>query len=174
MKKKECFLFAKITKTHGIKGNLILLLEEERNWDDIDINLIFIEIESFLVPFFVKKNSFLLKNNSKAILKIEDINSEKEAKELINNSVFLRKEDFEFFEETDFDTRINFLIIDENFGVLGNIQNIFEYSKNKIFQVIKNDKEILIPANDVFFKKIDKKNKIIYTSLPEGLIELNN
>ena len=35
-----------------------------------------------------------------------------------------------------------------------------------------NDKEILVPAIDEIFEKIDRENKTIYINAPDGLIDI--
>ncbi len=171
IEKKDCFLFARITKTHGIDGKIIFQLEEEADWENVEIKTIFLEIDGLLVPFFISKNGFKMKSDSSAIIKLEDINSEKEAKKILKNDVFLPKEEFEI--ENEENSFLDFLVIDTEEGELGKITEILEFPKHSVFQIMKEEKEILIPVNDVFFKKIDEENKIIYTNLPEGLIDIN-
>ena len=171
MDKKDYFLFAEISKTHGINGKLILKLEEEADWENVEIETIFLEIDGLLVPFFLVEDSFRMKDNLHAIIQLDDINSDQEAKDILNTKVYLSKDDFEF--EASENEYLNFLVIDEHEGELGKISMILEYPEQDIFQIISDEKEILIPFNDVFIKKIDEENQILYMDLPEGLIDIN-
>ena len=41
-----------------------------------------------------------------------------------------------------------------------------------LFEIEKDGKQVLIPMNDEFIEKVDKKNRQIKVTTPEGLIDL--
>ncbi|MEG2947610.1 MAG: 16S rRNA processing protein RimM, partial [Bacteroidales bacterium] len=67
---------------------------------------------------------------------------------------------------------LNYKVMEETHGYLGNIVEVDDATANVLF-VIENedDEQLLVPAVDEFVTNIDEKNKVIYLKLPEGLIE---
>ena len=41
-----------------------------------------------------------------------------------------------------------------------------------MFEVEKGDKQLLIPINDEIITKVDRENKTIFVTTPEGLVDL--
>ncbi len=58
------------------------------------------------------------------------------------------------------------------YGKVGTIVSINDSTAQALFEVENNGKEILIPMNDEFIDKIDRKAKTIFVKTPEGLIDL--
>ena len=67
---------------------------------------------------------------------------------------------------------IGFTVIDEVHGDIGIIQSINDSTAQALFEVLKEDKQLLIPVNDDIITKVDRKNKAIYVTTPEGLVDL--
>jgi 16S rRNA processing protein RimM len=67
---------------------------------------------------------------------------------------------------------IGYTIEDKNFGEVGKIVGVNDTTAQALFEVENNGKEILIPMNDEFIIKVDRKNKTIFVETPEGLIDL--
>ena len=67
---------------------------------------------------------------------------------------------------------IGFTVIDERLGEIGTCQDFLEVSNNPIMQVNHNGTEILIPASQQFVTKVDRENRILHVSTPEGLVEI--
>jgi 16S rRNA processing protein RimM len=65
-----------------------------------------------------------------------------------------------------------FRVVDESYGDIGVIQTVIEYPAQPLFQIMKGDKEILVPVIDPVIKKVDRENKTIYIDAPNGLIDL--
>ena len=63
-------------------------------------------------------------------------------------------------------------VIDSNHGNIGLIVSVNDASSQSIFVIENTGKQILIPINDKIIEKIDRENKTIYISAPNGLIEL--
>jgi 16S rRNA processing protein RimM len=64
-------------------------------------------------------------------------------------------------------------VVDKTAGELGQITDLIESTEQALLQVDHNGDEILIPFVEDFIVKIDKRKKILYLNLPEGLIDLN-
>ena len=67
---------------------------------------------------------------------------------------------------------IGYKVVDLNYGNIGSIISVNDASSQSIFVIENQKKQILIPINDKIIEKIDRKNKTIYISAPNGLIKL--
>jgi 16S rRNA processing protein RimM len=55
---------------------------------------------------------------------------------------------------------------------VGKIKGVNDSTAQALFEIDRNDTEILIPMNDEFISKVDKENQVIHVNTPEGLIDL--
>ena len=85
MKKEEHFFLGYISRKHGYKGAFNIKLEAAATYEEVDY--LFIKINGSFVPFFI--DSFGLKKREIALVKLEDVKTEQEAKELIGKEVSL-------------------------------------------------------------------------------------
>ena len=169
---KDCFFLGKIVKKYSFKGELLAKLDTDEPAIYENIDAIFIDLNSTLVPFFVEKSQ--LHKSNLLRLKFDDINNEEDAEALLKSDLYLpldllpKLEGDKFY----FHEIINFQLVDENFGYVGIIRGVNDSTAQALFEVDREGIEILIPINDDFIKKIDRVNKNITVNTPEGLIEL--
>ena len=57
MKKEDCYFLGKITRTHGLHGNVFLKLDTDQPEMYSKLGAIFVDINGLLVPFFIAKQS---------------------------------------------------------------------------------------------------------------------
>ncbi|NPA44335.1 MAG: 16S rRNA processing protein RimM [Chlorobi bacterium] len=162
-----------IAKAHGYKGELVIKLSTD--FDNlIKTEHIFIEIDGIFVPFFFSYPPKPFKKSS-AIVKFDNLDSDKEIKELIKCKILLPKENIthKINDENIFDTLDGYNVYDSDIfiGKAGEFLNI---PSNPILTVFNDSNEILIPINDEFLVEIDSINKKIIFNLPEGLIDINS
>lgn len=171
MKKEECFYLGIITKQVGFKGLIDLYLDVDNPENYINIDKVFIDFGTDLVPFFIDKMQ--LKNNH-ATIQFQDID-ESIITVLIKKEVYLP---LELLPKLDgnkfyFHEVINYEIIDKAKGNIGRISSVLDYPAQPIFQIINSDKkEILIPIVDEIIVNVDRYNKTILIQAPDGLIEM--
>ena len=67
---------------------------------------------------------------------------------------------------------IGYNIVDSKYGDIGLIIKVDDKSSQSIFIVKNKGKEILIPINDNIIETINRENKTVYISSPNGLIDL--
>ncbi len=172
MKKEDCFYLGKIVRKYSFKGELLAKLETDEPdlYDNLDA--IFIDLRGNLVPFFIESSQ--LHKSDLLRLKFEDVDTEADADALIKTEMYLPLDllpkldgDKFYFHEV-----IGFTIKDINFGDVGKIKGINDSTAQALFEIDRNGIEILIPMNDEFIVKVDRKNKTIEVNTPEGLIDL--
>lgn len=157
-----------ISKTHGLKGHVILRLNELVNIDE-NIKSIFLDLNGSQVPYFVEE---CRPNNSGYIIKLETIDVVETSKKLIGKKAFALA-DFILEEDESLKEFIGYAIIDSKLGNIGNIADVDEKTDNPIIKVIHpSGIEIILPFNDDFIIEIDDDLKTIEFNAPEGLIEM--
>ncbi len=172
MKKEDCFYLGKIVKKYSFKGEILLKLDTDEPELYQDVDAIFIEVRNRLIPFFVEQSQ--LHKSSLLRLKLEEVNNEEDADYIMKSEVYLPLSALPKLEGNKFYFHevIGFNIIDEAFGLVGEIVGVNDTTSQALFEVKRDEKELLIPMHDEIIKKVDRTDKKIYIKAPEGLIEL--
>lgn len=170
--KADCNKVGFFKKTHGVFGELVLEFEPQFEISVENADRFFVEIDGLLVPFFVLEDGFRFKTENSAIISFDGVDSEKYAKRMIGSSVFLFKNEIIVMPDELFDSElVNYLLVDEKLGEIGNIDQVDNYSGNIVITVNYRGKELLVPFNEDLIISIEKQNKILKLRIPEGLIE---
>ena len=171
MTKNDCFFFGKITKTHGLKGELTVKLDVANPEDFKDLRYLMIEDRGNLIPYFIENQKI---NGDKMIVRLQDVKKVEQAVAFMGKAVFLPNEFMPELEDDDFYYKeiVGFKMVDALKGEIGEISDVLEYPTQAVIQVMKDGKEILIPIHDDIIQKVDKKAKILTVKAPEGLIDM--
>src|SRR5690606_18534242 len=86
MKLSESFYIGYISKTGGLKGEVQLFFEFE-DYEALQLDVLFLEIDRNLVPFFVE--SLKIQSNHTAYLFLEDVDHIDKAQPLVRKKVYL-------------------------------------------------------------------------------------
>lgn len=171
MTKDDCFFFGKITKTHGLKGELTVKLDVANHADFKDLRYFLIEDRGNLIPYFIENQKI---NGDRMIVQLQDVKKVEQAVAFMGKAVFLPNELMPELDEDDFYFKeiVGFKMIDALKGEIGAISDVLEYPTQAVIQVMKDGKEILIPIHDDIIQKVDKKAKTLTVKTPEGLIDM--
>ncbi len=170
--KTDCEKIGFFKKTHGVFGDLVLEYEPEYEISIEEANRFFVELEGLLVPFFLKEEGFRYKTANSAIVTFDGVESEKYAKRMVGSSVYLFQEEIIREEEESSNTQfLNYLLLDEQRGEIGRIEQMDDYSGNLVLTVNYHGQELLVPFNEDFVVKIDDTAKTLKLNIPDGLIE---
>lgn len=113
-------------------------------------------------------------HTDEAIVKLQKVNSVEAASAFLRKSVFLPLEMLPQLSGKQFyfhEIR-GFILKDNAYGEVGTIETVYDLPQHPVGGILVNGKEILIPLVPDFIETIDRKNKTIYTRLPEGMIEV--
>ena len=170
MEISDCFKIGYVAKTHGLKGEVTIVLGQECP-DLKSTKSILVERSGQLVPYFIASVSL---KGDKAFLKLEDVNSAETAQTLKGSSLYLPLKERPKLARGEFynDEVIGFEIIDDSKGSLGYIEAVFEQGPNRHLIFFLNTKEIMVPVNGPFITGINKTKKKISVDLPEGFLEI--
>lgn len=161
-----------IIKIHGVRGQLVLQLDNLSFENILKLESVIIEIDGLPVPFFIQ--SYSQRNNNSIILTIEDIVSERKANELVDKKVYFNTESIKSKKQVAFQTNnlTGYTVIDKENSTLGILEEILDDQYNPLLRITNGKKEILIPYQTVFIIKIEKKTRTIIVNPPLGLTEL--
>ena len=171
MTKDKCFYVGKIVKTHGLKGEVTLRIDNEQ-FDDIEeLNYFMLDVNEQLIPYFIEDIAY---HSNKAFVLFQDLKTLEVASQLVGKSAYLPLELLPEKTGNDFYSHevVDYLVVDEEKGELGKVNEIIEYPTQSIIQIIRDGKEILIPIHDDIIKDVNRDEKKIYISAPSGLIDM--
>nr|WP_297161791.1 ribosome maturation factor RimM [uncultured Dysgonomonas sp.] len=172
IREDEVLKIGKFIKPHGIKGEITFAFDNDI-FDRVDCPYLICSIDNIFVPFFIK--SYRFKGNDTALVLLEDVESEIQAKRFNGLSVYFPRKYFDNNDEVELTLSyfIDFIVIDKQLGEIGIIKDIDESTINTLFLLKKkgSDDDIIIPASDDFITDIDSENKILYVELPVGLLD---
>jgi len=172
MQKKDCFLYGTIFKLHGYKGNVKIILRNNIHITHL-LDYLLIEINNQLIPFSLNKIS-LIKPNI-LLANLEDINSEKEAKKLLKNDVYIANELAEgYLENKEDELVLNYTIEDIRLGELGVVSSVNNKSPQTLIYINNKKYKFCFPMHENFIKEINHSKKKIRVALSEEIINLNN
>lgn len=172
MRKEDCFYLGKIVTKYSFKGEVVIKLDTDEPELYKNMESVYVEFGSNLVPFFIEKSS--LHKGNQLRVQFEDVYSEEEADSILKCGIYLPLDllpklegDKFYFHEV-----IGFKVIDASFGEVGEIVHINDKAAQPLFEIDREGKEIFIPMIDDFIKKVDRTKKQIHVETPKGLIEL--
>ena len=160
-----------VVSKHGYKGSIKISLLSSNLKENLVIDFIFIDIDSCLVPF--KVDDITSSSDNSIILKLQELNSDEEASEVMFKHVYLDKKYYDFKEEKSFfyDELLNFIVIKDS-QKIGKITSINDKLPQPVFEILINDKKFMVPIHEDFIEKIDKEKKSIHIVIPDGLLEI--
>lgn len=169
IRQEDVFPIGKITKAHGLKGEVNFMFTND-TWDRDDCNYLICDIDGILVPFYIEEYRF--KSDNVALVKFEDLDSVETVEFLIGCDVYLEKKyaEDEESDEMPLNYFIGFKVVDGD-KCVGTITDIDDSTQNWLFIIEKEDgSEAMIPAHEDFIVALDKEKRVITVDLPQGLI----
>jgi len=170
IKQEDVYRIGRIGKPHGVKGEVVFFFTDDV-FDRTDADYLILEKDGLLIPFYIEEYRF--RTDESALLKLEDIDTQEQARELTNCDVF-----FERRKMSDESAPTTAEIIgysmkdDENDALIGIITGIDDSTENLLFEVKRDERMCLVPIVEAFVRSIDKSKKEIRVALPEGLLDL--
>jgi 16S rRNA processing protein RimM len=168
----QCFNLGYVVKAIGLKGDCSIHLDVDDANRYKKMESVFIEINKQLVPFFIE--SIVIKQNNFAQVRFKGITTQLQAEQLSGNTLFLPLNLLPPLGDTDFyfHELEGYTIYDLTKGNIGVINEVTDYGSSMVASTLLNEKEILVPLQKLFVKRIDRTEKILYTELPEGLVDM--
>lgn len=179
IKPQQVYPIGRIGKPHGVKGEMNFMFDDDV-FDTTDSDYIIIETEGILVPFFFEEYRF--RNDNTAIIKLEGIDTQEQAREFTNCVVYFERSKAENAEDETSSLLspqknrqiVGFTIVDAQTGKsIGTIKDIDDSTINLLLIIEDEDRQqMLIPANEDLIEGIDLQRQTITMRLPDGLLTL--
>ena len=179
IKPQQVYPIGRIGKPHGVKGEMNFMFDDDV-FDTTDSDYIIIETEGILVPFFFEEYRF--RNDNTAIIKLEGIDTQEQAREFTNCVVYFERSKAENAEDETSSLLspqknrqiVGFTIVDAQTGKsIGTVKDIDDSTINVLLVIESEDRQqMLIPANEDLIEGIDLQRQTITMRLPDGLLTL--
>jgi 16S rRNA processing protein RimM len=159
-------------KTHGAQGELKITLKDEYFDDFVNSEVVFINVQGKPLPFFIES----LRDASDILLKLEDVDSPTQAKDLTSKELFLREKDIKIIKKAGavltFEMMAGYELFDEQAGLIGKIESVETLPHQHLAVVNHQGNEVFIPLHPSLVASVDENAKKIVLRLPEGLLDL--
>lgn len=172
MQHNDCFQLGHITRTHGTKGEVVFFLDVDFPDDYAEMESVFVEIKGQLIPYFIENIN--IQRGGKAIVKFEDVHSIEQATPLINCPLFLPEDTLDELEGSQFYYHeiVGFRVVDAALGELGVVTTVYSMATQDLVAMEYQGQEVLIPVNDAMIEGVNRQEKVLKVTLPEGLVEV--
>jgi|TARA_B110000091_G_scaffold82995_1_gene91343 16S rRNA processing protein RimM len=172
MKLKDCYFIGHISRKHGFKGDLLVKLDVDDPSRYKNLESVFLDRKGRLIPFFLSS----CKLTQKGFLHIhfEGVDTEIDADRLCKSGLYLPLSFLPPMEGNKFYYHEieGYKVIDRSYGEIGIMKEVVNEKVQPLFAIENGLKEVLIPIIDSVIDELDRENKILYLTCPEGLIEV--
>jgi 16S rRNA processing protein RimM len=165
------FKIGKLVATYGVKGELVLKHSLGKKTALKNLEAIYIEEkQDAFIPYFIQ--SAKIKNAEEVYIKLEGIDSRESAHILTPKAAWLPEEDFKRFAATTAPiAMLGFTMVNED-QELGEILEVIEQPHQLLCKISFKGIDVLIPIHEASLKKIDKKSRKVFVTLPDGLLDI--
>ncbi|NJB71088.1 16S rRNA processing protein RimM [Saonia flava] len=172
MQKEDCFYLGKVVSKYSFKGEVLVKLDADEPEIYENMESVFVSVGNNLVPFFIEK--CVLHKSSLLRIRFEEVTTEEEADRILKAKLYLPLKFLPKLTGNKFYYHevIGFTLEDSKYGNIGTISSVNDSTAQALFEVEKDGKQLLIPINDEIITKIDRENKTIFVTTPEGLVDL--
>lgn len=166
----DCYQIGHVIKTHGLKGEVQLLLDVDQPSEYQKLESMFVQQNDTLVPFFVEH---LQINANKVIAKFEELDSIEDASTVVACKLFLPLDVLPKLPEGEYYLHqlVGMELYDQG-TLIGTVRELFESGPQDLISVIHKGKEVLIPIQDEIILKVDTNQNKIDANIPDGLLEI--
>ena len=171
MAKQEYFELGALAKPHGLRGAFHAFLDVDDPYAYEGLKSVFVQVGQELIPYFIEDIQIKPTVN---LISFEGIDTVEKAKELVGKKLFLpvsflpKLKDNQFY----FHEIIGYQVEDEHMGLLGIVKEVVSLGAQDVVVMIYQNREVLIPLTEEIIPRINKKDKMVYTILPEGLLDI--
>jgi 16S rRNA processing protein RimM len=170
MRVDDCYQLGYVTKTHGLKGEIQIMLDVDNPAEYTNLESMFVLRNNTLIPFFI---DHIQVNGNKALVKLDEVDDVSTAKDLVSSEIYLplsllpELSDEQFY----FHEIIGYQFFDKE-NLIGEVKNVYAIAPQTLIEVDHNGVDVLVPLNDEVIKKVAKNESKVYAELPEGLLDV--
>jgi 16S rRNA processing protein RimM len=167
----QYFKIGKLAASFGLKGELVLQHNLGKKTTLQGLETIFLEEKkNNFMPWFITTTA--IKSETEVYVKLEGIDSKETARKLTPKEVWITGADFKKFAAKSAPiSMLGFHLVNEDED-LGEIIEVIEQPHQILCAILLDGKEALIPIHGESLDKIDQKNRKVYVTLPDGLLDI--
>jgi len=167
----QYYKIGKLAASHGLKGDLVLQHNLGKRTSLKGLETIFLEQDNDnFMPYFIINTT--IKSDTEIFIKLDDVDTKETARKLTPKEVWLNEEDFKkFAAKSSPIVMLGFNLINDGEN-LGEILEVIEQPHQVLCSILLDGKEALIPIHPGSLKKIDQKNRQVFVTLPDGLLDI--
>ena len=166
------FLLGKTLKSHATSGQLRLLVEDKLKGYFIPGEYIFFDLDGSKVPYQIAA----AEEDAHFVIALEEVHSKEASDTLAGKEIWIPlekvKPNHQRAPRNIKDPWFEYSIKDEDSAAMHSILRTEEFPQQLMAVIEWKGKEIYVPLHEQLISNIDRKEKIIYMKIPEGLLEL--
>ncbi len=162
----------KIVSTHGLEGKVILKHVFDKGSVFNKLDHIFIEErKNSFIPYFPEEKKVIAADE--VLLRLDEVYSVEQARLFSGKQVYIETDLFNRLQQNKVSTDMKgYRIIDQQKGILGMIEDLFETPGQVLATLFINEKEVIIPLIPTTIVEVNALKKEIKVNLPEGLLDI--
>ncbi|MDR1876317.1 MAG: ribosome maturation factor RimM [Flavobacteriaceae bacterium] len=170
MRLEDCYYLGTITRTHGLKGHLVVKLDTDKPEDYNNLELVFVDFNGIPVPFFIEECQLLNKDS----LRVKFKDNPTDIQNIIGSDLYLPLNTLPKLEGKQFYYHevIHFDLTDDKNRIIGKIIEINDAGAQALFSIQLNEKNIYIPIINDWIVEVNREKRTISMILPEGILDL--
>ena len=168
---EELVRIGSIYRTHGLKGEVKLIVERDQLPDNFQPDSLFIEASPAPVPHFCVSFKYL--EGKHALLKLEGIDTIESARLLVKKEIYVPIEQIVYSDEpNELEYLLGYMMIDAEGSEVGIIEDILDMPMQQVAQINYKGHEALVPLMQQTILEINKEKKQLQVQIPEGLLDI--
>ena len=172
MRKEECFYLGKIVSKHSFRGEVLVKLDTDEPEIYEQMESVFVSLGANLVPFFIERSQ--LHKSSLLRVRFEEVQDEAAADSLMGAELYLPLSTLPRLTGNKFYYHeiIGFSLLDARYGPVGTVTGVNDQASQALIEAEKDGRSLLIPISDAIIREVDRDNRVIHLTTPEGLLDL--
>ena len=168
-------LVGKITKPHGIKGEV-----KAFPYSGIPENFSSYSVIFLICPQDHRVQEYEMRKSRTqgrlAVLKLAGIESRTGAESLAGCEIWVNRQEMAELDDDEFywDDLVGMEVATDQGIELGKVRNLLSTGAHDILVIVGNGREYMIPLLDDFVVEVDQETGKIVVDPPEGLLEINS
>jgi 16S rRNA processing protein RimM len=163
--------YGKITRPHGLKGEVVLIPFSRRSDSLPGISHIYVERKNSREPEMMAVSAFRFQKGA-AVVKLNGVDSIDDAEELRGAGVLVDTDELEGLEEDEYYwfELIGLQVYTEDGAFVGNVEDLIDRAEQSVLIVRNGETETLIPLAEPIIKEIDLESSKIVITPVDGLL----
>ncbi|MEL6843223.1 MAG: ribosome maturation factor RimM [Bacteroidota bacterium] len=172
MERKDCVELGYIAKARGLKGEVKAVFDVHNLREYKREEGFYLAKKGEPLKFHALRSMRVL-NQGSAVLHFEGSTDRDAAEALKSHTIFFPKEELPSLPEGHFYffQVIGYQIEDKTHGQLGKVSGFWDGPAQDVLVIDYQGHELLVPVTDEFVLQADHEQQILYTAVPEGLLE---